>query len=160
MLYEVITVPQDGGLLVLANGAYGQRIGKIAACLKIPHAVVDFGERNPVDPERVKTALAENPGLTHVAVVHCETTTGMLNPIAEIGAVVKAAGRTYIVDAMSSFGGIPIDVVITSYSIHYTKLYEEARRRGGGRRYRGGGQAQGDGDRRHPLRRRQAGDLR
>jgi len=103
-------VPQDGGLLVLANGAYGQRIGKIAACLKIPHAVVDFGERNPVDPERVKTALAENPGLTHVAVVHCETTTGMLNPIAEIGAVVKAAGRTYIVDAMSSFGGIPIDV--------------------------------------------------
>lgn len=102
-------LPRDGVLMVLANGAYGQRIGKIAERLNIAHRVVDFGEVAPVDPERVKRELAAHPEITHVAVVHCETTTGMLNPIAEVGKVVKEAGRTYIVDAMSSFGGVPID---------------------------------------------------
>jgi 2-aminoethylphosphonate-pyruvate transaminase len=96
--------------MVLANGAYGLRIAKIAACLNIPCMLVDFGEVAPVDPARVKAGLAAHPEVSHVAVVHCETTTGMLNPIAEVGAVVKAAGRTYIVDAMSSFGGVPMDL--------------------------------------------------
>ncbi len=103
-------VPRDGALMVLANGAYGQRIGKIATVLNIPLVLEDFGETAPVDLARVKALLEAHPEVTHVAVVHCETTTGMLNPIAEIGTVVKDAGRTYIVDAMSSFGGIPIDV--------------------------------------------------
>lgn len=102
-------VPRDGALLVLANGAYGQRIGKIATVLGIPLVLEDFGETAPVDPARVKALLAAHPEVTHAAVVHCETTTGMLNPIREIGVAVKEAGRTYIVDAMSSFGGIPID---------------------------------------------------
>jgi len=72
--------------------------------------VKDFGETKRVDPAAVDAVLAENPDVTHVAVVHCETTTGMLNPIKEVGEVVKKHGKIYIVDAMSSFGGIPIDV--------------------------------------------------
>jgi 2-aminoethylphosphonate-pyruvate transaminase len=103
-------IPEGGSLLVLANGAYGARIAKIARVLCIPVVEEDFGETNPVDPARVTALLAAHPGITHTAVVHCETTTGMLNPIKEIGAAVKAAGKTYIVDAMSSFGGIPIDM--------------------------------------------------
>lgn len=103
-------IPQGGSLLVLANGAYGARIAKIARVLHIPVVEEDFGETAPVDPKRVEALLAAHPELTHVAVVHCETTTGMLNPISAIGAAVKAAGKVFIVDAMSSFGGVPIDM--------------------------------------------------
>lgn len=103
-------VPDNGKLLVLANGHYGQRIAKIAACLKLEHAVLDFGETNPVDPDRAGKAMDEDQKITHVAVVHCETTTGMLNPVEDVGRVVKQRGKVFIVDAMSSFGGIPMDM--------------------------------------------------
>lgn len=103
-------LPQDGRLLVLANGAYGARIARIARVLRIPVLEETFGETSPVEPARVAALLAAHPDVTHVAVVHCETTTGMCNPIREIGAAVKAAGKIYIVDAMSSFGGIPLDM--------------------------------------------------
>lgn len=103
-------LPENGCLLVLANGVYGKRIATIARILHIPVIEEDFGEVSPVDPDRVKELLAAHPEISHVAVVHCETTTGMLNPIKEVGAAVKAAGKTYIVDAMSSFGGVPIDM--------------------------------------------------
>lgn len=110
---SVITsvLPDHGKLLVLANGAYGQRIGKIAEKAKIPTIVLDSGELNPPDLNLLTKTMATDPQITHVAVVHCETTTGMLNPIAEIGRRVKDAGKTYIVDAMSSFGGVPFDMV-------------------------------------------------
>lgn len=103
-------VPDNGRLLVLANGHYGQRIAKIAACLKLDHVVLDFGETSPVEPVRVGEAMDEDPRFTHVAVVHCETTTGMLNPVEEIGRVVNQCGKAFIMDAMSSFGGIPMDM--------------------------------------------------
>lgn len=102
-------VPRDGKLLVLANGHYGDRIGKIADRLGIDCEIHDTGEQARPDMERLKNTLTEDAAITHVAVVHCETTTGMLNPVEEIGKVVKDAGRIYIVDAMSSFGGIPCD---------------------------------------------------
>jgi len=103
-------VPPTGKLLVLANGAYGDRMGEIARRIGLSLRIESFGEISPVDPERVHQVLAEDQDITHVAVVHCETTTGMLNPVDAIGAVVKAFGKIYIVDAMSSFGGIPIDI--------------------------------------------------
>jgi 2-aminoethylphosphonate-pyruvate transaminase len=103
-------VPPNGKLLVLANGAYGQRMAEIARRCGIAHEVHDSGELEPPDPERLKATLDQDAAITHVAVVHCETTTGMLNPVEAIGAVVKAGQRTFIVDAMSSFGGIPMDV--------------------------------------------------
>jgi len=102
-------VPREGKLLVLANGAYGRRIADIARRCGIAYAVIDSGELSPPDLRRLKTALQTDGEITHVAVVHCETTTGMLNPVEAIGGIVKDDGRTFIVDAMSSFGGIPID---------------------------------------------------
>ncbi|MFC4809682.1 2-aminoethylphosphonate--pyruvate transaminase [Paenibacillus sp. GCM10023250] len=103
-------VPKDGKLLVLANGAYGQRIAQMARIYGIALSMLEFDETDRVEPAAVERRLGEEPDITHVAVVHCETTTGMLNPIAEIAAIVKRRGKTYIVDAMSSFGGIPMDV--------------------------------------------------
>jgi 2-aminoethylphosphonate-pyruvate transaminase len=95
-------------LLLLINGAYGERMGQIVERYHIRSENLRWPENQPINPEAVKKALAEDPGLTHVAVVHCETTTGILNPIQSIGEIVQAAGRSYIVDAMSSFGAIPI----------------------------------------------------
>ncbi|MBR9986619.1 MAG: 2-aminoethylphosphonate--pyruvate transaminase [Desulfosarcina sp.] len=103
-------VPGNGKLLVLANGAYGRRIADIARRCGIAYDVQDSGELAPPDLLQLKTALQSDDAITHVAVVHCETTTGMLNPVEAIGSIVKHGKRTFIVDAMSSFGGIPIDV--------------------------------------------------
>jgi 2-aminoethylphosphonate-pyruvate transaminase len=102
-------VPDDGKLLVLANGAYGNRIATIAGRCRIPHLVQDSGEQAPPDATLLNETLSRDPSISHVAVVHCETTTGMLNPVEALGEIVKAAGRLYIVDAMSSFAGIPMD---------------------------------------------------
>ena len=104
-------IPQDGKLLVLANGVYGNRIASIARVLNIPLAVLDFDETGVPDVEAVTRALEGDPDITHVAMVHCETTTGMLNPVREIGLVVKRYNKTFLVDAMSSFGGIEMDLV-------------------------------------------------
>lgn len=103
-------IARDDKLLVLANGAYGRRVARIAQVLAIDHAVIDSGERDPPDPDQVDKALAEDPAITHVAMVHGETSTGMLNPIATVGEVVRRRGRIFIVDAMSTFGGIPFDL--------------------------------------------------
>ncbi len=102
-------IPVTGKLLVLANGAYGDRMGEIARRIGLAVRIESFGEISPVDPDRVRQILAEDLDISHVAVVHCETTTGMLNPVDAIGAVVKDFEKIYIVDAMSSFGGIAID---------------------------------------------------
>ncbi|MDR2753636.1 MAG: 2-aminoethylphosphonate--pyruvate transaminase [Oscillospiraceae bacterium] len=103
-------VPRDGKILLITNGAYGKRMVQIAKVLQINYIEYALPEIEAPDPERVATLLAENPDITHVALVHCETTTGMLNPLEEIAYVVKSRGKVLIVDAMSSFGGIPIDV--------------------------------------------------
>lgn len=102
-------LPEDGKLLVLANGAYGDRIAQISRRLHIDTEVHDSGEVHPPDPDFLRRTLDADPRITHVAVVHCETTTGMLNPVATVGETVKEHGRVFIVDAMSSFGGIPMD---------------------------------------------------
>ncbi len=103
-------VPEDGMLLVLVNGAYGTRIREIARRLRIRVVTNDSGEVNPPDVGLLEWTLHSDPSITHVAVVHCETTTGMLNPVEAIGRIVKSFGKVFIVDAMSSFGGIPMDV--------------------------------------------------
>lgn len=97
-------------LLICSNGAYGLRMTDIAshAGLRFTHYAEAF-DRCP-DPVRVRAYLESDPSITHVSMVHCETTSGILNNIAAVGAVVKSLGRTFIVDAMSSFGGIDIDV--------------------------------------------------
>ena len=94
----------------MQTGVYGQRIALIAEYLGIDHQLLDFGEQGEVDPSTVEQALADDPAITHVAMVHCETTTGRLNPLEAVSRVVTKAGRCWIVDAMSSFGGIPMDI--------------------------------------------------
>ena len=101
---------KNGKLLVLSNGAYGNRMGEIASVLGIDYIIEKFGDKTAVTPDRVKELLTENSDVTHVSVVHSETTSGVLNPVFEIGKVVKDFGKTYIVDAMSSFGGVDIDL--------------------------------------------------
>ena len=103
-------IPAGGKLLVLVNGAYGERIARIAEYLRIPLIIHDSGELAPPDIPRLQRELQADADITHVAVVHCETTTGMLNPIEEIGKTVKENERVFIVDAMSSFGGVPFSM--------------------------------------------------
>ena len=103
-------IPPGGKLLIIINGAYGKRIRAIADRLGIETAVIEVKENTPPDPEQVRRSLAGDCEITHVALVHCETSSGVLNPLNEIGAVVKESGRTFIVDAMSSFGGIPLNM--------------------------------------------------
>jgi 2-aminoethylphosphonate-pyruvate transaminase len=103
-------IPRDGKLLVLVNGAYGRRIAQTARVHGIALEVHEIAENRKFTPELVAEHLASVTGITHVAVVHCETTSGILNQVEAIGHVVNAAGATYIVDAMSSFGAIPIDM--------------------------------------------------
>ncbi len=103
-------ISKDEKVLVLSNGAYGQRIEEICQRCRINHCVLNFGELHTVDPEVVKQTLLNDTSISHVAVVHCETTTGMLNPIEQIANVVSQAKRQLILDAMSSFGGIPLDI--------------------------------------------------
>lgn len=103
-------VPKHGKVLVPNNGAYCQRIVRILGYLGRAMVVLDFREDEPADAARIDAALLADSTITHVALVHCETGTGILNPLPEIATVVAAHGRRLIVDAMSSFGVIPIDV--------------------------------------------------
>ncbi|MGN7720033.1 2-aminoethylphosphonate--pyruvate transaminase [Chitinophaga sp. 22620] len=103
-------IGENDHLLVLSNGAYGERIVKMAMIHRLPHTVIRFEEDEAVDPETVKHFLAQHTHVTHVACIHSETTTGLFNPIREIGGICAAAGKTFIVDAMSSFGGVDIDI--------------------------------------------------
>jgi len=104
-------IPRQGALLMIAiNGAYGQRISEIAAYYQIPHIDVCFDEDQAVDPKKIAQALAEHPEVTHFAMIHSETTTGILNPIAEIIPLLKARHIVSIIDAMSSFGGVPLNI--------------------------------------------------
>jgi 2-aminoethylphosphonate-pyruvate transaminase len=103
------TISPNGKLLVLINGAYGERIVQMAQYLKMAHGAIRLGEEKPPDPAQVDAVLAADQSITHVAMVHCETTTGILNPPEEIGRVVAKHRRTFILDAMSSFGAVPIN---------------------------------------------------
>ncbi|NEX89066.1 2-aminoethylphosphonate--pyruvate transaminase [Aeromonas rivipollensis] len=97
-------------LLIINNGAYGARMGEMARCLGLRHHELDCGETTRPEPAAIDAMLARHPEITHLAMVHCETTTGMLNPLEEVAELCQRRGIRLIVDAMSSFGGIPIDM--------------------------------------------------
>ena len=103
-------IPPHGKLLVIANGAYGKRIAQIATVLKIEINTLNYAEDCKPNPQDLETALAADLAITHVAIVHCETTSGIINPMEEIGRIVKRHNRVYVVDAMSSFGAIPMNL--------------------------------------------------
>ncbi|BBI31932.1 2-aminoethylphosphonate--pyruvate transaminase [Cohnella abietis] len=103
-------IPINGKLLIMANGAYGMRIQDIARVLGIQHRTIIFSPDQLLDVEQLNAALERDADITHVALVHCETTTGILNPLEELLKVIKRHNKIAIVDAMSSFGGMPIAV--------------------------------------------------
>ncbi len=104
----VTTVAPTGKVLVLANGAYGERMVQMLEYSGIAHTVIRTAENEIPDADDVDAALEADPDISLVAMVHCETTTGILNPIESIARVAKQHGRAFFVDAMSSFGAIPI----------------------------------------------------
>ncbi len=104
-------VPPEGGKwLLLVNGAYGERMAKICQVHRIPHTALKFGEDTQVDVAQAEAALQADPAITAVAIVHCETTTGIMNPVEAIGPAVKRHGRTFLVDSMSAFGAVEFDM--------------------------------------------------
>ena len=103
-------LPADGKLLILTNGRYGDRMVDMAKVLDINYMKMEFDEVTAPTAAELEHLLKLNPSFTHVAFVHNETTTGLLNPLEELSSVVKRFGKVLIVDAMSSFGGMPFDV--------------------------------------------------
>lgn len=103
-------VPKDGKVLVLANGAYGKRAAQTLDYLGRAHVVIDKGDYLPPRGDEVGAALDADPAITHVVAIHCETSSGILNPVAEIAEAVAARGRKLLVDSMSAFGAVPLDV--------------------------------------------------
>lgn len=108
-------VPKRSKVLVPDNGSYCKRIVRILGYLGRETVVLSHGEQEPADPARIDAALSADPAITHVAQVHCETGTGILNPLPQIAAMVARHGRGLIVDAMSSYGAIPIDARTTRF---------------------------------------------
>jgi len=106
-------VGRDHKLLVLVNGAYGRRMAMIGRRLGLKVETLDHPENAPVDVTRLAAALAADPAITHVSLVHVETTTGLLNPLQAVADVVGRAGRWLLLDAMASFGALPLDLAAT-----------------------------------------------
>jgi 2-aminoethylphosphonate-pyruvate transaminase len=105
------TVQPGGKVLIVANGAYGKRMAQICQTLKIDHRLLWFAEDTVPNLAVIEQALDEEDGsISNLAVVHCETTTGIMNPIADIGVIARRAGVQYFVDAMSSFGAVPVNL--------------------------------------------------
>ncbi len=103
-------IPRNRGVLVVDNGVYGRRMAQMAAAHHIPAEVIHCGITRPVRPAEVEACLAARPDFSHVAIVHHETTTGLLNPVAAVATVAARQGRALIVDATSSLFGEPLDL--------------------------------------------------
>jgi 2-aminoethylphosphonate-pyruvate transaminase len=115
-------LPRDGKALVLVNGAYGQRIAQTLDYLGRAYRTIDKGDYLPPRGPEVAVALDSDPAIGHVVLVHCETSSGILNPVAEIAQVVAAKGRKLLIDSMSAFGALPLDV----REIPYTAMVSSA----------------------------------
>ena len=108
-------VPRDGHVLVVVNGAYGKRMAKLTEMMGRRLSVFETAEDVPTTPADVARLLDGDASISHVGLIHCETSTGILNPLTEIAEVVADRGRSLIVDAMSSFAALPIDARKTPF---------------------------------------------
>ena len=101
-------VPTNGKVLMLINGAYGHRAKKILDIARRETVVHETPEDTPPDMAAVERALKDTPSITHIFAVHCETTSGVLNPIGEIGALARKYRKSFLLDSMSAFGALPL----------------------------------------------------
>lgn len=104
-------VPRDGKVLVLANGAYGLRAAQTLDYLGRSCHLLDKGDYLPPRGGEVAAILAGDSAITHVLAIHCETSSGILNPVEEIAEATQKAGRKLLIDSMSAFGALPLDPV-------------------------------------------------
>lgn len=104
------SIGEEDTCLFIVNGAYGQRMVEMAEKMKMNHHVYACPYDQVASGDAIRTILDENKEISHIAMVHCETTTGMLNPLEEIADICKRHDKVFILDAMSSFGGIDLDV--------------------------------------------------
>lgn len=102
-------VPKDGKVLVLSNGAYGLRAAKTLDYLGRSYELLDKGDYLPPRGDEIARILQSDPEISHVMAVHCETSSGILNPLEEIAAATQASGRKLLIDSMSAFGALPLD---------------------------------------------------
>jgi 2-aminoethylphosphonate-pyruvate transaminase len=102
-------VPANGKALILINGAYGKRIAKICDYYKRDYRVQESAEDVPVDTDQLDATLDADADISHVVVVHCETTSGILNPIRAVSQIVARHKRSLLIDSMSAFGALPLD---------------------------------------------------
>lgn len=105
-------IPSYGHLLILSNGAYGDRIKQMADVYGIQNTNLKYKENRIPPASDAEEILKNDPTITHIAIVHCETTTGIFNNIEEIGRLASKYKKVFIVDAMSSFGAVPIDIKV------------------------------------------------
>ena len=108
-------VPRDGHVLVLDNGAYCKRAAKLTQLMGRRASVLAFAEDEPVSAAALDESLKADASITHVILIHCETGTGVLNPLAAVAEVCERHAKGLIVDAMSSFGALPIDARIVRF---------------------------------------------
>jgi 2-aminoethylphosphonate-pyruvate transaminase len=108
-------VPRAGHVLVLINGAYGKRMARLTEMMGRKLSTFETADDVPTTAEDVDRLLARDSSITHVGLIHCETSTGIENPLRAIAAVVARHGKSLIVDAMSSFGALPIDARTTPF---------------------------------------------
>lgn len=115
-------IPRNGKALVLANGAYGLRSAQTMQYLGRDYVLLDKGDYMPPRGAEVAEILAADPAITHVIAIHCETSSGILNPVEEISEVTYAAGRKLLIDSMSAFGAVPLE----AQQIRYEALVSSA----------------------------------
>ena len=108
-------VPRDGHVLVPDNGAYCKRAAKLSQMMGRKATLMPVAEESPISAEAVEAHLKADPGITHVILIHCETGTGVENPLQAIADVCQRHGKGLIVDAMSSFAALPIDARTTRF---------------------------------------------
>jgi 2-aminoethylphosphonate-pyruvate transaminase len=108
-------LPPSGKVAILVNGAYGKRMVRICEYLRRACVVLETAEDTPVSAATLDASLEADPAITHVVVVQCETTSGVLNPVEEIAAVTARHHRRLLVDAMSAFGALPLDAARVAY---------------------------------------------
>ncbi|WP_323780043.1 2-aminoethylphosphonate--pyruvate transaminase [Leisingera sp.] len=109
-------VPKDGKVLVLANGAYGLRAARTMEYLGRGFLLIDKGDYLPPRGDEVTAILEQDQDITHVLIIHCETSSGILNPVEELAEAAHAAGRKVLVDSMSAFGAVPLDASRVKYT--------------------------------------------
>ena len=108
-------VPRDGHVLVLDNGAYCKRFGRLATLMGRRTTILERAEDEPVSAEDLDAKLRSDSSITHVGLIHCETGTGVLNPLQAVSDVCKRHGKGLIIDAMSSFAAIDIDARVVHF---------------------------------------------